>query len=91
MKKERPPIKKFSGEKWTNDKHYRVPYAQKVKGLVDIFAAWDPHNERIYYRFYVGKMPIYSSTILNGHSIRFFIKRISILSWMAGVFTNRML
>ena len=41
-----------SGKKWTNDKHYRIPYSQKVKGLVDLFAAWDPHNERIYYRFY---------------------------------------
>ena len=50
--KGKTPIKKFSGRKWTNDKNYRIPYAQKVKGLVDIFAAWDPHNERIYYRFY---------------------------------------
>ena len=50
--KGKTPIKKFSGRKWTNEKRYRIPYAQKVKGLVDIFAAWDPHNEKIYYKFY---------------------------------------
>jgi transposase len=50
--KGKTPIKRFSGKRWTNDKHYRIPYAQKVKGLVDIFASWDPHHKRIYYRFY---------------------------------------
>ena len=37
--KGRTPIKKFSGRKCTNDKLYKIPHAQKVKGLVDIFAA----------------------------------------------------
>lgn len=65
--KGKTPIKKFSGRRWTNDKQYRIPYAQKVKGLVGILL----HGIHIMNEFIIdsmiGRMPIFSSIIWNGY------------------------
>lgn len=37
---------------WTCNEKYRVPYGQKVKGLVDIFAAKNVHTGKRHYKFY---------------------------------------
>lgn len=37
---------------WTCDGQYRIPYGQKVKGLVDIFAAKNIHTGKRHYKFY---------------------------------------
>lgn len=50
--KGRTPVKEFSGRKWTIDENYRIPYSQKVKSLVDIFAAKNIHTEKRHYGFY---------------------------------------
>jgi hypothetical protein len=43
MKREKNPlIKQFGGRKWSKNNYY-IPYKQRVKGLVDIFAAKNVH------------------------------------------------
>lgn len=50
--KGKTPIKMFGGKKWCGEKNYRIPYHQKVRGLVDIFAAKNIHSGIRHYRFY---------------------------------------
>lgn len=57
--KGKTPIKQYEGKKWFDDRDeeennviYKVPGKQKVKGLVDYFAAKDFHTGRIYHAFY---------------------------------------
>ena len=52
--KGRTPIKKFGGRKW-GDNNYYTPYKQKIKGLIDIFAAKNIHNGNRHYKFYTWK------------------------------------
>jgi len=53
--KGKTPIKQFGGRKWSGDNNYYVPYKQKVKGLLDIFAAKNIHNGKRHYKFYTWK------------------------------------
>ena len=53
--KGRTPIKQYGGKRWSKDKHYYTPYAQKVKGLFDIFAVKNIHTDKRHYRFYSWK------------------------------------
>ena len=53
--KGKTPIKQYGGWKWTNEQQYRIPYAQKVKGLFDLFAAKNIHTGRRHHRFYTWK------------------------------------
>ena len=48
-------MKQYGGWKWTNKQHYRVPYAQKVRGLFDLFAAKNIHTGMRHHRFYTWK------------------------------------
>ena len=48
-------MKTYGGRKWISGKHYRIPYSQSVKGLFDIFAAKNIHNDKRHYRFYSWK------------------------------------
>ena len=48
-------MKQYGGWKWTNEQHYRVPYAQKVRGLFDLFAAKNIHTGMRHHRFYTWK------------------------------------
>lgn len=57
--KGKTPIKQYEGKRWNDDKNeqglnaiYKVPDKQKVKGLVDYFAAKDIFTGKIYYSFY---------------------------------------
>lgn len=50
--KGRTPIKIFGGKRWCEEKNYRVPYRQKVKSLLDIFAAKNIHTGSRHYGFY---------------------------------------
>jgi len=57
--KGRTPVKQFEGRKWVdfhtpNGKNfvYKVPDKQKVKGLLDYFAAKDIHSGRVYHAWY---------------------------------------
>jgi len=52
--KGRTPIKQFGGRKWSK-KNYHIPYKQKVKGLVDIFAAKNVHSGKRHCKFYMWK------------------------------------
>lgn len=48
-------MKTYGGRKWTKKKNYRTPYAQKIKGIFDIFAAKNIHTEKRHYKFYSWK------------------------------------
>lgn len=57
--KGRTPVKHFEGRKWFDDRDscgsnvlYKVPAKQKVKGLLDYFAAKDVHSGRVYHAWY---------------------------------------
>ena len=50
--KGRTPVKKYAGVKWTCDKYYFTPYAQKIKGIFDFFAVKNVHTGKRHYRFY---------------------------------------
>jgi transposase len=53
--KGRTPVKQYAGTKWTPEKYYFTPYAQKVKGLFDVFAAKNIHTGKRHCRFYSWK------------------------------------
>ncbi|MCJ7698159.1 MAG: transposase [Thermoplasmata archaeon] len=48
-------MKQYVGTKWTGNKHYFTPYAQKIKGIFDIFAAQNIHTGERHHRFYSWK------------------------------------
>ncbi len=57
--KGRTPVKHFEGRKWFDDRNaygdnaiYKVATKQKVKGLLDYFAAKDVHSGRVYHAWY---------------------------------------
>lgn len=57
--KGRTPVKKYEGRIWFDDRDstgrnaiYKIPGKQKVKGLLDYFAAKDYHSGKIYHSFY---------------------------------------
>lgn len=57
--KGRTPIKHFEGRKWFDNRNanglnaiYRVATKQKVKGLLDYFAAKDIHTGRVFHAWY---------------------------------------
>lgn len=50
--KGKTPVKRFGGRLWQAAKHYCIPYAQKVKGLFDIFGARNVHSGQRHYKFY---------------------------------------
>jgi len=50
--KGKTPIKHFPGKMWTGEKNYRIPYGQKVRGLVDLFAVKNIHTGKRHYKFY---------------------------------------
>lgn len=45
-------VKKYGGQKYCFEEYYHIPYGQKVKGICDLFAAKNIHNEKIHYEFY---------------------------------------
>lgn len=53
--KGRTPVKQYGGKKWSKDKHYYTSYAQKIKGIFDIFAAKNIHTGIRHHRFYSWK------------------------------------
>ncbi len=57
--KGKTPIKHYEGRMWFDDRDengenaiYKVPDKQKVKGLLDYFAAKNYHDGKIYFSFY---------------------------------------
>jgi len=50
--KGKTPIKQFEGRKWCVEKKYFIPERQKVKGVVNLFAARNLHSGKFHYKFY---------------------------------------
>ena len=45
-------IKHYGGRKYSFRGYYHIPYGQKVKGICDLFAARNVHNNDVHYEFY---------------------------------------
>ena len=50
--KGRTAVKMYGGRKYTFNGYYHTPYGQKVRGLVDLFAARNLHTGDIHHYFY---------------------------------------
>jgi len=50
--KGRTAVKIYGGQKYVFNGYYHTPYAQKVKGVCDLFAARNIHTGQVHYFFY---------------------------------------